>query len=150
CRLSAGDFSFIQYKTLQLMLLIGDITGHYFADVLKSRLMKTRKSKPARRIAATNAFTLIELLVVIAIIAILSAILLPVLVRARESAYGVYCLNNYKQLGLGTDVYLNENNDVFPANGSAPKGFHLEDWIYWRPAGYVDPVTSRTCLPLAQ
>ncbi|MGH7979655.1 MAG: type II secretion system protein [Limisphaerales bacterium] len=104
----------------------------------------------APKTSRTIAFTLIELLIVIAILGILAAILLPVLSEARERAVGVYCINNYKELGVGIEIYLDENHDMFPANGAEPKGFHVEDWIYWRPAGYVDPVTGSRCLPLAQ
>jgi prepilin-type N-terminal cleavage/methylation domain-containing protein/prepilin-type processing-associated H-X9-DG protein len=104
----------------------------------------------AFREPSLKAFTLVELLVVIAVIAILAAVLLPVLSAAQSRAYGIYCINNLKQLGMGMAVYLADNNDTFPANGGEPKGFHVEDWIYWRPAGYVDPVTGSTCLPIAQ
>ena len=78
-----------------------------------------------------NAFSLIELLVVIAIIAILAALLLPALSRAKEKGKQIACLNNLKQWGLATHVYLEENNEIFPYEGNPGRldtGVNLQAW----------------------
>ena len=74
-----------------------------------------------------EGFTLIELLVVIAIIAILAAVLLPVLSKAKLKAQGIYCINNLKQLQLAIIMYTSDNQEKFPENPGA--GTSLQSWV---------------------
>ena len=70
-------------------------------------------SAPSRKCPKAG-FTLIELLVVIAIIAILAAILLPVLARAKEKALATACLNNTREMGYAIIMYADDNQQTFP------------------------------------
>ena len=155
----------IPLSKLHELLIRFPILRLYFTSVFhlgfifRSTGMHLMTRKRQRR---TGAFTLIELLVVVAIIAVLIAILVPSLGRARETARKVYCQTNLRQWGMGFSLYADSYNDILPftghSDGNNPGNYlaYWDDPSYWSNAaptmlnGGKRPISTCRTMPLPE
>lgn len=88
------------------------------SSTANKRPSRTQVGSSHENTSASAGFTLIELLVVIAIIAILAAMLLPALARARQKAQGIQCMSNLRQLCIAWNIYAGDNDSRLMPNGA--------------------------------
>lgn len=108
------------------------------------------KREEGKQYESGRGFTLIELLVVIAIIAILAAILLPVLSKARERGYRASCMSNLHQQGLGFTIYSSDSNNKLPDLRYAPfttstTGTAYGNWPWDISTNFTDAMIADGC-----
>jgi prepilin-type N-terminal cleavage/methylation domain-containing protein/prepilin-type processing-associated H-X9-DG protein len=114
-------------------------------NVHREQLFGSNSSRLKRGSPLRGAFTLIELLVVIAIIAILAAMLLPALAKAKERAHRVKCKSNERQLGIAMAMYADDNNNYLPAFPQVSSGSGT--WLWDLPSATADAIVTAGAKP---
>src|SRR5512135_1741061 len=103
--------------------------------------MKIKRTLEHQESQRQNGFTLIELLVVIAIIAILAAMILPALGKAKQKTQGISCMNNTRQLTIAWIMYADDHAGILVENhhgGDARGGANRNSWV----TGWLDTTSS--------
>ena len=112
---------------------------------------KTKKLNNGRfKFKITKGFTLVELLVVISIIAVLLAVMMPALNKARAKSAQTVCMTNLRQIGFAMQMYADDNRDFYPdpmllggSTKTTTLGTTVSAWPFRARPGWVDPTDSR-------
>jgi len=113
------------FTLIELLVVIAIMPSRFARLIVRTRRPACGPPRSAR---PSVAFTLIELLVVIAIIAVLAALLLPALERARAGAMGTTCMNNCRQVMISVQLWVMDEDDVLPGLYNPPP----DEPAYWR------------------